>query len=81
MQSDNAVELLGLADRMIVDDLKQLCEYFLERLVSSSYLSLISDAQSDNNEDVADACENTVALLEVFIVLLYVMVVDANKSL
>jgi hypothetical protein len=50
---------------MIVDDLKQLCEYFLERLVSSSYLSLIADAQLDNNEDVADACENTVALLEV----------------
>jgi len=51
---------------MIVDDLKQLCEYFLERLVSSSYLSLISDAeQSDNSEDVADACENTVALLEI----------------
>jgi len=65
VQSDNAVELLGLADRMIVDDLKQLCEYFLERLVSSSYLSLIADAQLDNNEDVADACENTVALLEI----------------
>ena len=67
MHSDNAVELLGLADRMMVDDLKQLCEYFLERLVSSSYLSLIADAKLDDNEDVADACENTVALLEVIL--------------
>ena len=50
---------------LFVDDLKQLCEYFLERVVSSSYLSLISNNHMDNDEDVADACENTVALLEV----------------
>lgn len=67
VQSDTAVELLGLSDRMIVDDLKQLCEYFLERLVSSNYLSLIASSADDatDSEDLADACENTVALLEV----------------
>jgi len=69
VQNDTAVELLGLADRMIVDDLKQLCEYFLERLVSASYLSLISssfDNEKDTeNEDLTDACDNTVALLEI----------------
>lgn len=68
VQSDTAVELLGLSDRMIVDDLKHLCEYYLERLVSSSYLSLIASSFRDvetDDEELTDACENTVALLEV----------------
>ncbi len=67
VQSDNAVELLGISDRLIVEDLKQLCEYFLERAVSSSYLTLIAETtlSGEETEEISDACENTIALLEV----------------
>jgi hypothetical protein len=65
VQEDNVVELLSLSDRFMIEDLKQLCEYFLERTVASSYISLISLCENETDEDVLEACNSTTALLEV----------------
>eukprot|EP01113_Clastostelium_recurvatum_P015278 TRINITY_DN1847_c0_g1_i2.p1 TRINITY_DN1847_c0_g1~~TRINITY_DN1847_c0_g1_i2.p1 ORF type:complete len:799 (-),score=177.11 TRINITY_DN1847_c0_g1_i2:50-2446(-) len=40
IQSHNAVDLLGLADRFMVEDLKQLCESYLEALVSDTVTAI-----------------------------------------
>jgi len=65
VQEDNVVELLSLSDRFMIEDLKQLCEYFLERTVASSYIALISLCENENDEEVVEACNSTTALLEV----------------
>lgn len=64
VRDDNVVELLALSDRFMIEDLKQLCEYFLERTIAS-YNSLIGLSESDDDEDIVDACDSTAALLEV----------------
>jgi len=65
VRSDTAVELLSLGDRFMIEDLKQLCESFLERTVAATYISLIGNCEDESDEDVVDACNNTVGLLEV----------------
>jgi len=65
VRSDTAVELLSLGDRFMVEDLKQLSESFLERTVAATYISLIGNCEDESDEDVLDACDSTVKLLEV----------------
>jgi len=61
---ENVVELLSLSDRFMVEDLKQLCEYFLERTVSN-YASQLNMCENICNPDIVEACDSTTALLEV----------------
>ena len=65
MRNDNVVELLSLSDRFMIEDLKQLCEYYLERTVASNYISLIGLCEDENDEEVKEACDSTASLLEV----------------
>lgn len=64
MQHDNVVELLALSDRFMVEDLKHLCEYFLERTVSN-YSVQLNMCDNICDPDIIEACDSTVALLEV----------------